>query len=315
PVGKALYCPAAVSRAPGDVLLLARAAEGDLVVAEWKEGGWSEPRRSDVLSAVPADWPLAACARGGGIDAFARTPDGELLHLRGDGPAFSRVELLGAPAAASPFGAVVPLGLAGTPAACSALPERVDVFAAGETGELLHTWNQDGEWSGFESLGVPEVRESRSVPMAGGLAACSCGPARTALFARGTGGDLLMNFWDGARWSGFESLGWPQVQDQTYPAVRCAAPLTGPPAACSWGAGRMDVFARGPHGDVLHKSWDGREWGPFVSWGMPGAEDRKRLASTGAISACTWGPGRLDVFTRAVDGALYHRVGDGSAVP
>jgi hypothetical protein len=74
----------------------------------------------------------------------------------------------------------------------------------------------------------------------------------------------------------------------------------------------MDVFARGPHGDVLHTGWDGREWSGFRSLGMPGGGERKRLASTGAIAACSWGPGRIDVFTRAVDGALYHRAWDGS---
>jgi len=36
------------------------------------------------------------------------------------------------------------------------------------------------------------------------------------------------------------------------------------------------------------------------------------LASTGAITACTWGVQRLDVFTRAVDGDLYHTWWDGS---
>ena len=91
-------------------------------------------------------------------------------------------------------------------------------------------------------------------------------------------------------------------------------PLTGPPAACSWGPGRIDVFARGSGGEVLHKSWDGHDWSPFVSLGMPVSMDPEPepLASTGAIAACSWGPNRLDVFTRAVDGNLYHAWWDGS---
>ena len=36
------------------------------------------------------------------------------------------------------------------------------------------------------------------------------------------------------------------------------------------------------------------------------------LSSTGAIASCTWRVNRLDVFTRAVDGNLYHAWWDGS---
>ncbi|PYO53247.1 MAG: hypothetical protein DMD84_06735 [Candidatus Rokuibacteriota bacterium] len=82
--------------------------------------------------------------------------------------------------------------------------------------------------------------------------------------------------------------------------------MTDPPAACSWGADRVDVFARGPGGEVLHKWWEDREWSEFVSLGMPVSADAapEPLASTAAITACTWGAQRLDVFTRAVDGDL-----------
>src|SRR5437660_1403468 len=53
---------------------------------------------------------------------------------------------------------------------------------------------------------------------------------------------------------------------------------------------------------------------PLVSLGMPVSMDPEPepLASTGAIAACSWGPNRLDVFTRAVDGNLYHAWWDGS---
>jgi len=104
------------------------------------------------------------------------------------------------------------------------------------------------------------------------------------------------------------------VPDEIYPAVTVAAPLTGPPAACSWGPERIDVFARGSSGDVLHKWWDGKAWSPFVSLGMPVTADAEPapLPSTGAIAACSWGVDRLDVFTLAVDGNLYHACWDGS---
>ena len=96
-----------------------------------------------------------------------------------------------------------------------------------------------------------------------------------------------------------------------YPAVTVSTPLTGPPAACSWGVNRLDVFARGARGEILHKSWDGRAWSPFVSLGMPVDAERRWLPSAGAVTACTWGSTRLDVLTRAVDGNVYHAWFDG----
>jgi hypothetical protein len=93
-----------------------------------------------------------------------------------------------------------------------------------------------------------------------------------------------------------------------------SVPLSGPIAACSSGRFRISVFARGLGGEVVHKWWDGRVWSRFVSLGMPVTADSESepLASTGAVAACTWGENRLDVFTRAVDGGLYHAWWDGS---
>ena len=78
-----------------------------------------------------------------------------------------------------------------------------------------------------------------------------------------------MKWWDGTAWSEFVSLGWHETPDEIYPAIMLAAPLTGPPATCSWGPGRIDVFARGSGGEVLHKSWDGHDWSPSSRWACP----------------------------------------------
>ncbi|MQB01822.1 MAG: hypothetical protein GEU78_16340, partial [Actinobacteria bacterium] len=69
-----------------------------------------------------------------------------------------------------------------------------------------------------------------------------------------------------------------------------------------------DVFARGPHGSLLHKWWNGQDWSGFFSLGMPSTEhkDRPWIPFTGTVAACSSGPRRLDVFARAVDGNLYH---------
>jgi hypothetical protein len=123
----------------------------------------------------------------------------------------------------------------------------------------------------------------------------------------------MMKRWDGTAWSGFESLGSPGERDPVYPAVTFPTPLAGPPTVCSWGPDRIDVFARGIHGDALHRVWNGEYWSEFQSLGMPIQEKTSGsvLPFTGVLTACSWGLGRLDVFGRAIDGQLYHAWWDG----
>ncbi len=318
-MGSGLFCPVAVCRQPGHITLFARGATGELLYTEGDGITWSKFHSlglpvahidgSDV--SVPVDWPLAACIGDPDrIDLFARSPDGELLHMTGKQSTWGTFEYLGAPALVRENIAIL-MGLAGPPAVCSSGPERIDVFAVGPDGDLLHSSCNGETWSGFESLGIPTTRSAgtqQPTPLAGPLAACRCGRDRMGVFARGTRGDLILKWWDGAHWSEFASLGSPEVQYDLYPAVNIAASLAGPPAACSWGPERMDVFARGPGGDLLHKWWDGKDWSKFESLGMPttGDPDSQRIPFTGPVAACTWGVGRLDVFARALDGNLYH---------
>ena len=316
-VGAGLFCPVAVSPAPGRVVLLARTAAGELVRRERSpDGGWGRSRSLGVPIArsagggmdVPVDWQLAACGGGSGSDGadglevVARSPDGDLLHHRLHGGGRPRFECLGAPAAVM-GGRAIPLGIASAPAVCRGAPERLDVFAVGQSGELLHAVRSDGEWAPFDALGVPD-----GAPPLEAVAACACGPASMAVFRRGGAGDLLLKWWDGAAWSRYASLGSPQVPDPSYPAVLAPAPLTGPPAACSWGPSRLDVFARGSAGDLVHAWWDGSDWSSFESLGLPVAAAGQAVPLTGAVSACSAGEGACDVLAGAVDGRLYHAV-------
>jgi hypothetical protein len=103
----------------------------------------------------------------------------------------------------------------------------------------------------------------------------------------------------------------PHVEQAT---LTFAAPLTGPPAVCSWGPARMDVFIRGSAGEMLHKYWNGRDWSGYESLGMPQRQGipAEGIPFTGAVAASAGGPNRLDVFARALDGALYHARWDGT---
>jgi hypothetical protein len=253
---------------------------------------------------VPVGWQLAAC-RGADerLELFATSPGGDLLHMvgrRGDWRAF---ECLGAPALLTD-GIGIPAGLLTAPAVCRVESGPLHVFVVGHGGDLLYTFRDHSGWSGFDSLGMPGA--DHPTPLVEPVAACTCGPTALAVFVRGLRGDLLLKWWDGAKWSDFASLGMPELPDPAYPAVSVPAPLTGAPAACSWGEHRLDVFVRGERGDLLHKSWDGRQWSAFESLGMPIDDDGDAVPFTGAVTACSSGIGALDVLARAADGRLYH---------
>lgn len=329
--GADLYCPTAVSPAPGRVVVFARNAAGDLIRLDWKDGqrertrslGHSVARSADSEPPAPLDWQLSACCdRGDCLSLFGRSTEGDLVWRDGAAPPGTPFQLLGAPAAMRD-GFVYPMGLAGPPASCSDGEKRADIFALNQAGELLHAAREGEEWSEFTPLGVPSMhiggRQPQAVPVSSRVAACRCGREGIAVFLCTAAGALLFKWWDRRIWSDFVSLGMPEASDETYPAVTAAAPLTGPPAACSWGAGRLDVFARGPRGEMLHKTWKGRDWGPFGSLGIPAGtkEGRQRsIALTGSIAACSPGRGQLDVFATAVDGNLYHaRVVDAEPSP
>jgi hypothetical protein len=92
-------------------------------------------------------------------------------------------------------------------------------------------------------------------------------------------------------------------------------PLFGSPAAVSWGAGRLDIFAMGVDGRMYHKFFDGT-WGPggIDSWEGIGGGPGMGLWIT-EPAAVSWGPGRLDIFTPGVDGSMYHKFFDGTWEP
>lgn len=317
-VGVGLTCPVTTSPRRHELHLFARTATGELRQRELHNDVWSDWRSLGVPvapgaeSAVGVDWQLTACSNESGrIDLFGRSPDGDLVQKTWDGTAWDSVRRLGSPAVVR--GDVpIPMGLASTPAACTTRQKRMEVFAVGHGGDLLHTAHDGRDWSEFVSLGAPEVRlgqSSRAVPALGPPSACGSRDGHMAVFVRGPMGDILLKWWDRRSWSNYASLGMPEMQYDPYPGVRVSAAVTGPPAACSSGPERIDVFARGPHGSLLHKWWDGDQWSHFTSLGMPSTENRntKWLPFTGTVAACSSGPGRLDVFATAIDGNLYHR--------
>ncbi len=299
------FSPAAASCGEGEVALFGRSARGELMHRRLERGEWGPIISLGVPGArgVPLEWPVSACQTGKDeIHLVARGAEGELLHGSLRDGTWSGVECIGSPAGLD--GA--PLGLAGAPSTCSREPGRMDVFAVGSAGALLHTTWDEGGFGEFESLGGIESGTGRSEPVPGAIAACSCGPRAMAVLTRGSGGDLLLKWWNGKRWSGFESLGAPEEPDATYPAVQRAVRLTSAPIACGLPAPRLDVFARGPRGDLLQKRWDGQSWSGFESLRWPSSPHTGgRIPLSGFSMTCAWGGDWLHVLARGADGNLH----------
>ncbi|MCM3303132.1 hypothetical protein M4D73_33770 [Streptomyces pseudogriseolus] len=87
------------------------------------------------------------------------------------------------------------------------------------------------------------------------------------------------------------SLGWQSL----------GGLLASAPAACSWDAGRLDVFARGADSALWHNGFD-NDWS---GWERLGG----MLAS--APTATTRGVGRISIFARGADSAIWHNDYDG----
>jgi hypothetical protein len=179
---------------------------------------------------------------------------------------------------------------------------------------LLHSeW--DGEQFGeFETIGgIPSPVGAAQIPVPPPIAACNCGPRAMVVAARGATGDLVLKWWNAGAWAPFVSLGMPSEPDPIYPAVPIGVPLASAPVVCGGGSARLDVFARGARGDLLHRWWDGKTWKEFESVGfVRPAPDAEPVPLSGVSLACVWGRFELDVLVRGSDGKLYGATWSGS---
>jgi MYXO-CTERM domain-containing protein len=153
-------------------------------------------------------------------------------------------------------------------------PNRLDYFARGTDGTLMHQYWTGSSWGALESLGG----ELTSDPVVS-----AWGPNRLDVFARGKDDDLVHMYWNGSTWGEWESLG---------------GSITSNPAVVSWGPDRLDIFARGTDNDLVHLWWGGSNWGEWESLGG---------TLTSSPVAIAWGPNRLDIFARGEDNGLIHK--------
>lgn len=166
---------------------------------------------------------------------------------------------------------------------------RLDVFVQGTDNALYHEW-WDGTWHGYEYLGG-----SLQMPPT----AVSWGANRLDVFVDSTDNAIYHRAYTG-QWQA-----WEQLVNNLNPYSPPAA-SAGPPGAV-WGPyGRLDVYVRGNPSDIYHVSqsnnagWSGLE---TIGTGMFAPKWTAAPVATAGI----WnGTGRLDLFDRWSDYALYH---------
>ncbi|WP_270886394.1 PQQ-dependent sugar dehydrogenase [Pedococcus sp. 5OH_020] len=163
---------------------------------------------------------VALVNRGGVLTAFVRGLDGRVYHS-------------GQSSAGGSWTAFQPLPgvVASAPAAVSWGGSRVDLFARGTSGQLLHAWSSGGGYSAWQNLGG----NLTSAPSAASLS-----PGSLDVVARSGASDkVVRRHWDGRSWSASTSLG----------GVVTGAPAT----TASASTGRITVYVRGSDGKLCTK--------------------------------------------------------------
>jgi surface antigen len=156
---------------------------------------------------------------------------------------------------------------------------RIDIFARGSHGDLIHTFydQSTGGWSNtWESLGGGILGTPSAVSWYAG---------RIDVFVRGADNHLWQRTYT-------NTGGWTQW-------VNLGGTLGSSPTAVSWGNGRIDIFARGTGGDLIHTFYDQSTGGWSNTWASLGGGIQN------APSAVSWGTNELEVYSEGTDGHLW----------
>jgi peptidoglycan hydrolase-like protein with peptidoglycan-binding domain len=173
------------------------------------------------------------------------------------------------------------------PAAASEAEGQLSLFVRGSDNALWFRRFAGGIWQPWESLAEPPGVVVTSAP-----AAASWGAGRLDVFVQGSDNNLWHRCFDGGAWQGWESLG---------------VNVTFGPAVVSWGVGRLDVFVRRMDRALWHTSFEGGAWQSWESLGAPFGVLFGSLPSDVNPAATAWSVGRLDVFVRGVNHALWSK--------
>jgi hypothetical protein len=194
-----------------------------------------------------------------------------------------------------------PVG-AGAPSVCSINGTGLDLFIrVGADNSLVWKESPDGtSWTSSQtSLGGTLT----APPAANATFASGSAPyASIYVFVRGNDGSV------------YEKVISPnatqitQTNNSTYKIAAWVslggqlAKNTGP-SVCSWGPGRLDVFAEGTNGALYHKWWNGTSWSGWQSLGG------KLTSAPGATATGN----QIGVFVAGTSGAIYYKHWNGAA--
>jgi hypothetical protein len=182
----------------------------------------------------------------------------------------------------------------GTPAVVSDRPGHL--MAVGRTRSNEVGYYQFFSNSGWTSWTLLRGRDSftiggRRYTMSSDPAVSSWGSGRFDIFIYATRDDgaitLLHTWFNNNSWvGGWETLGTGLMQ--------------GKPSAVSWGANRIDVFARGGGNEAIQKSWNGSNWSGWTNLGG---------FITSDIAAASAAPGHVEIWAQQND-QLWHKWGN-----
>jgi hypothetical protein len=300
---------AAASRGAGDIVVLARGADGAVYERHFAGRAWTSWAS---IGGAASSGPAAA-AYGDAIHAFVTGTDGGVYENVLRGGAWSGWTPLGGIATSAPAA----IARRGT--------NLLDLAVRGTDNQIYFRSFQPGAgWSGWGSLGGN---------LTSGPALNSQDPGVVNVWFRGTDGQLVQKAWTGSAWRDWDFLGGaitgaPSVVSREQNMVDVFArgttralyqnhwqggsgwrgwelvdprPLDSTPVAASDSAGHVLLFARSG-ADVLFKEWTAaRGWGAWTGWGRvappaaPPPPPPDGLAELVAGVRCTPPGGRLRV--------------------
>jgi glucose/arabinose dehydrogenase len=204
----------------GRIRTVQSAPGGAVYLSTSNGGGTDRISRIDPVAPASPPWSpgldvspsgVGTVLRGSQVSAFVRGTD-------------NRVWCTTQAAAGGGFSGFrsIPGTIASAPTAVTWGGSRIDVFAKGGNGHLLHTWSTGGAYRAWEDLGG----ELTSAP-----SAVSLGTGTIDVLARTTGDVLSRKRWNGSGWSAWTEVG----------GLLSAAPA----ASADSGAGTITVLVRG----------------------------------------------------------------------
>jgi hypothetical protein len=168
-----------------------------------------------------------------------------------------------------------------SPTVASWGPYRLDVFWRGSGDDAaIYTRSWDtSAWSAVFGLGGAT---------SSGSAAVAPASRRLDVYARGVDNQVWLRRYDGTAWSQWSALG-----GLTYAS---------PAASLRRGTSIVDVFIRSRDDTILHRYRNGSTWSS--GWASIGAPPGGARSAPAALSNSS---GRIDVFVRGADSAIWRR--------